>query len=153
MREKLARMRAERPDDDTQVFNPATMACFRMTRRLVGAFSLGERNMHEWFDDAIGLTGDWRKAGPVYAIPHRCLCGVRAKNLAVAGRCISVDTTVWDVTRAIPGCVVTGEAAGTAAAMAAGGCGGDLRALPVRELQEELRGAGALIEKELVAAV
>ena len=153
LREKLARMRAERPGDDIQVFNPATIACFRMTRRLVGAFSLGERHMHEWFDDAIGLTGDWRKAGPVYAIPYRCLCGVRAKNLAVAGRCISVDTTVWDVTRAIPGCVVTGEAAGTAAAMAAVGCGGDLGALPVRELQEELRGAGALIEKELVAAV
>jgi glycine/D-amino acid oxidase-like deaminating enzyme len=152
LREKLEQLRAERPGEDVQVINTATIACFRMTRRLVGEFSLSERDVHTWFDDAIGLTGDWRKAGPVYAIPYRSLCGVRVRNLGVAGRCISVDTTVWDVTRAIPGCVVTGEAIGTAAALAAIGGDGSLHEVEIGGLQETLMGQGVLLESGLVAA-
>ena len=79
-----------------------------MTRRLVGRVTLAERHVHQWFDDTIGLTGDWRRSGPVYAIPYGCLRGVQTSNLLVAGRCISVDNTAWDVLRAIPPCVVTG---------------------------------------------
>ena len=96
--------------------------------------------MRQWFDDTVGLTGDWRKSGPVYAIPFRCIRGVENHNLLAAGRCMSVDNTVWDVMRVIPPCVVTGEAAGTAAALAAIHTDGDVHALCYEALRDQLLG-------------
>jgi hypothetical protein len=122
-----------------------------MTRRLVGTFSLGARDVHAWFEDAVGLTGDWRERGPVYAIPMRALRAARVRNLLAAGRCISVDTSAWDATRAIPACVVTGEAAGTAAAMASRLHGGDVHVLELGRLQARLRRQGALLDPSLTA--
>lgn len=151
IRRHLAELRQRLPDDDPQPVMPPSLPCLRMTRRLVGAFSLGEAHVHEWFADAVGLTGDWRKAGPVYAVPLRSLCAVSTRNLITAGRCISVDTTAWDVTRAIPACVLTGEAAGTAAALAVAGTGSDLPSLPVTELQAQLRRQRGLLDPSLVA--
>jgi len=58
IRRCLAARRAERPDVDIQPILLPTIPCFRMTRRLVGAMSLGEQHVHQWFDDCIGLTGD-----------------------------------------------------------------------------------------------
>ena len=43
--------------------------------------------------------------------------GNTAKNLIAAGRCISSKAAMWDLTRVIPACAVTGEAAGIAAAL------------------------------------
>ena len=151
IRKKLADLREGDADADIQIVAPPSIACFRMTRRLVGAFSLGERHMHTWFDDAIGLTGDWRKRGPVYAIPLRSLCGVKMRNLLAAGRCVSVDTTIWDATRAIPTCVLTGEASGTAAALAVRQSQSDVHSLPADVLQRQLKRQGAFLEAALVA--
>ena len=121
-----------------------------MTRRLVAAFTLSQDHVHQWFDDTIGLTGDWRKPGPVFAIPFRCLRAPRNRNLLAAGRCISVDNTAWDALRVIPPCVVTGEAAGTAAAIAASSSDGDLSTLDGEVLQLQLRRQGVLLNPELV---
>ncbi len=150
IRLKLAELRARKTEIDIQIVAPPTIACVRMTRRLVGAFSLGERDMHRWFDDAVGLTGDWRKAGPVYAIPLRALCGVRMRNLLAAGRCISADTTIWDATRAIPTCALTGETAGTAAALAVRFSRNNVQAVPPDQLQCQLKRQGVLLDPELV---
>jgi hypothetical protein len=150
LREELARLRARFPDDDIQVLNLPTTACLRMTRRLVGEVSLGAQHVHTWFDDTVGLFSDWRRAGPVYAVPLRALRGVRTRNLLAAGRCISADRTAWDVTRAIPPCAVTGQAAGTAAAFAARDCAGDLAALPTARLQQHLQRQGCLLDPALV---
>jgi hypothetical protein len=122
-----------------------------MTRRLVGSFSLGARHVHQWFDDAVGLIGDWREAGPVYALPFSALHGVHNANLLVAGRCMSADTTVWDVTRSLPGCAVTGEACGSAAALALRQTEGDVRTLSIQALQSQLRNQGVLLDPGLVA--
>lgn len=149
-RARLAGLRAQHPGEDIQLLTPATIACLRMTRRLVGQCSLGETHMHRWFDDAIGLTGDWRKPGPVYAIPMRALCGVGTANLLAAGRCISADTSVWDATRAIPPCVVSGEAAGTAAALAVKHADSDAHVLDIHVLQRRLRSQGVLLDPALV---
>ena len=150
IRQSLAEIRAQRPAADPHLLMPATMACFRMTRRLDSAFTLGEKHMHEWFDDAIGLTGDWRRPGPVYAVPFRCLMATENRNLLAAGRCISVDNTAWDALRAIPPCVVTGEAVGTAASMAALHTNGDVHALCYEVLRDQLQSQGVLLNKILV---
>ncbi len=99
--------------------NIPTILQVRMTRKIIGEYELASEDEGKSFDDSIGLTGDWRKRGPVYHIPYRCLYSSRVTNLAVAGRCISVSNNdVWDITRVIPCCCVTGEAAGAAAALA-----------------------------------
>jgi hypothetical protein len=151
IRERLRVLRAKYPADDVQLLMLATMACFRMTRRLVGRFTLVEKHVHQWFDDTIGLTGDWRRSGPVYAIPYGCLRGVQTSNLLVAGRCISVDNTAWDVMRAIPPCVVTGEAAGTAAALASAQGNGDVGSLDFHSLRDRLLAQGVLLDSKLIS--
>lgn len=113
--------------------NAPTIPQFRMTRRLAGAFELDNRQVHTRFDDSVGMFGDWRRRGPVYELPFRTLYGNKVKNLLCAGRCISVTDTMWDITRVIPVCAQTGEAAGTAAAM-----GTDFAALDVSALQAKL---------------
>lgn len=111
----------------------STIPLVRMSRRLAGAYELDDNEDGCTFPDSIGMTGDWRKRGPVYEIPYRCLYSPERKNLFAAGRDISVTDAMWDITRVIPAAVVTGQAAGTAAAM-----GGDCAALDVQELQRRL---------------
>ncbi len=118
----------------------------RMTRRLSGAYALGEDEAFVDFPDSIGLTGDWRKAGPVFALPWRTLAGVKNANLAAAGRCISVKTDMWDITRVIPTAAMTGQAAGTGAALCARS-GVAMAELPVKTLQDTLRAHGMIIER------
>jgi len=150
IRDRLAALRAAHPDADVQPIALPTVPGLRMTRRLVGPVSIGDRHVHQWFDDTVALTGDWRRAGPVHAVPLRALRAGRCRNLLAAGRCISADTTVWDVTRAIPTCAATGEAAGAAAALAVRDAAGDVGALVVEALQRHLRAGGALLGPDLV---
>ena len=107
----------------------------RMSRRLVGEYTLDDSENRIAFEDSIGLTGDWRKPGPCYEIPFRSLYSKKVPNLICAGRIISVTDAMWDITRVIPPCAVTGEAAGTAAAMT-----NDFPGLNVSELQKKLSG-------------
>jgi len=110
-----------------------TIPQIRMTRKLVGEYTLSHTEEHTYFDDSIGMVSNWKKRGPIYEVPFRTLYSREIKNLAVAGRCTSVNETLWDAMRVIPCCAVTGQAAGTAAAMCT-----DFTALNVRKLQKEL---------------
>jgi hypothetical protein len=78
----------------------------------------------------------------VYEIPYRCLTTVAATNLIVAGRCISASRYVHQATKEIPAAMATGEAAGTAAAIAAGS-GVGARSVDVDRVRASLRAAGA----------
>ena len=78
---------------------------------------MNDQEVFKTFEDSIGMTGDWRKKGPIYEIPFGCLYGNDIKNLVTCGRNISVTDDMWDITRVIPVCAVTGEAAGVAAAI------------------------------------
>ena len=150
IRRGLARFRAEHPDEDFQPFKLPTIACFRMTRRLAGACELRDEDMHRWFDDAVCLAPDWRRRGPVWAIPWRCLAATRTANLAAAGRCASWAESAWDAMRTIPVCAATGEAAGLGAALALR-AGTPLPSLDARRLADELRARGNLLSPELAA--
>ena len=134
--QEILRRRAEGEPD----LVPATIATtpqFRMTRRLSGLYTLDESEVKTSFSDSIGMVSDWRNRGPVFEIPFRTLRGSEVKNLLAAGRCISVTDDMWDITRVIPDCAVTGEAAGVAAAMTA-----DLDTLDVALLQHTLATRG-----------
>lgn len=152
LRDFLARHRAEHPDEDIQIINMPTIPCFRMTRRLVGAYELEDGDMHRWFDDAVCLASDWRRRGPVWSIPWRCLAGVKTANLTVCGRCASWATSSWDAMRVIPVCAATGEAAGLGAAMAAESRR-HVSSLGASRIAKVLRSRGNIVDKKLVAPV
>ncbi len=120
-----------------------TIPLFRMTRRLEGRATLTTDDLGKWREDTVAMTGDWRRPAPVYAIGIDHLMG-RADNLFAAGRCISSDGDAWDVTRVIPTCAATGQAAGAAAAMVA-----QTGKLDLGQLQAQLKQAGAILDPEL----
>ena len=118
----------------------------RMTRKLAGEYTLAHTEEHTYFQDSIGMVSNWKKRGPVYEVPFRTLYSKEVKNLIVAGRCTSVNETLWDVMRVIPCCAVTGQAAGTAAAMT-----DDFSMLDVAVLQSKLKQNGVVLhEKDLL---
>ena len=111
-----------------------------MTRRLAGAYTqdITESNVH--YTDTVGIFPSWRKRGFVYELPLSSLYGKEIKNLLVAGRCISVTDAMWDITRVIPVCAVSGEAAGAAAVFS-----DDMTKINIEQLQKHLREAGFLL--------
>ncbi len=117
-------------------FQPTTIAMIpqlRMTRRVVGEYTLDDVEMHKYFYDSIGMVSDWRKRGPVYEVPFRTLYSINTKNLVFAGRITSVTDAMWDIMRVIPCCAITGEAAGIAASMH-----DDMSLLDITKLQDEI---------------
>jgi hypothetical protein len=81
-------------------------------------------------------------AGENYGIPYRCLLPRGLENVLVAGRCISTDRPLQGSVRVMPGCFITGQAAGMAAAMAAASSTVP-RSLEVPQLQARLAWMGA----------
>ncbi len=121
---------------DNEDFQPSTLATIpqlRMTRRVVGEYTLDTSEMHKHFDDSIGMVSDWKRRGPVYEVPFRTLYSSKMKNLLFAGRVTSVTEAMWDIMRVIPCCAITGEAAGIASAMS-----DDMTAIDVSALQAEI---------------
>ena len=129
-------------DSDYGPTSIATIPQIRMTRKIVGEYTLADKEMHTYFDDSIGMVSNWKKRGPIWEVPFRTLYSAKVKNLVCAGRCTSVNETLWDVMRVIPCCAVTGEAAGTAAAMS-----DDFTALDVKELQKVLQKNGVRLHE------
>lgn len=84
------------------------------------------------------------EGGDSFQIPYRSLLPVNRKNLLTAGRCICADHVAESGIRAISACMLTGQAAGTAAAIAAAR-GIDADQVDIRELQDSLRGQGVRI--------
>lgn len=128
---------------------PVTMPTIpqvRMTRKLVGEYTLCDTELHTYFEDSIGMVSNWKRRGPIYEVPFRTLYHKSVKNLICAGRCTSVNETLWDVMRVIPCCAVTGQAAGVAAAMS-----NDFSTLDVGALQAELQKRGVVLhEREIL---
>ncbi|MBR2621703.1 MAG: FAD-dependent oxidoreductase [Clostridia bacterium] len=138
-------LRKRENDPSAVISTIATIPQVRMTRKLVGEYTLSHNEEHVFFEDSIGMVSNWKKRGPVYEIPFRTLYSKAVENLIVAGRCTSVDETLWDVMRVIPCCAVTGQAAGTAAAMT-----DNFWALDIAELQRKLTESGVVLhEKDL----
>ena len=130
-------------DSELMPVTIATIPQIRMTRKIVGEYVLSNKEMHKYFEDSVGMVSDWKKRGPIYEVPFRTLYNSKVKNLICAGRCISVNETMWDIMRVIPCCAVTGQAAGTAASMT-----DDFLKLDVKELQEVLKNNGVVLHED-----
>jgi hypothetical protein len=112
-----------------------------MTRRLIGAETqdIGDSCVH--YPDSVGIYPSWRKRGVVYELPLSILYGKEVKNLLTAGRSVSVTNALWDITRVIPVCAVTGEAAGAAAALS-----DNMTKIDIDKLRAYLGSCGVLLE-------
>ena len=145
--QEIDRLRAEVPEfQRAHVCEIARDLGITESRRLRGAYVLARDDMNRDFPDQIAITGHWTKYGVTYAIPYRSLRTDEVENLLVAGRCISVDHRTHHATKEIPPSMATGEAAGTAAALAAR-AGAPVAAVDVDTLRERLRGAGAIVDR------
>ncbi|MBQ2806445.1 MAG: FAD-dependent oxidoreductase [Clostridia bacterium] len=133
-------------DPNAVISTIATTPQIRMTRKLVGEYTLSHTEEHTRFEDSIGMVSNWKRRGPVYEVPFGTLYSKAVKNLIVAGRCTSVNETLWDVMRVIPCCAVTGQAAGMAAAMT-----DDFSALDVSVLQDKLKHNGVVLHESDLA--
>ena len=82
--------------------------------------------------------------GESYGIPYRTLTPRGMDNLLVTGRCVSTDRQVQGSIRVMPGCYITGQAAGMAAAIAIER-GVDTRGFAMGELLNRLQDIGAFL--------
>jgi hypothetical protein len=142
---EVDRLRAEVPQfRNAHLCDVATQLGITESRRLVGEYVLRREDMDHPIDDAIGITGHWTRYGARYWIPYRSLLVRELDNLLAAGRCISVDHRTHHATKEIPACMVTGQAAGTAAALAVQ-AGIGPKHVDVTALRDALRRAGAIL--------
>jgi hypothetical protein len=117
----------------------------RLSRLLDGVRKLKVHDIRNGakFRDVIGYSGAFATA-PAFQIPYGSLVPAKVENVLAAGRCISAEFDVADITRLIPVCWVTGQAAGLAAAL----CIQDKckpRNVSVTKLQNLLRKQGAYL--------
>jgi hypothetical protein len=122
------------------------MLGIRESRHIVGRYTLSSADEDVMHDDRIAvIRGDGRWFSQTMSVPYACLLPEFMDNIIFAGRCISATQDVYDAVRAIPSCMATGQAAGTAAALCAHS--GDMSAasLDVPELQRRLRESGAVV--------
>lgn len=105
------------------------------------------------FDDAIGCFGfidhptNRIKNAGAYNIPYRALIPKELDNALIAGRMMTTDFLAHNSTRNTVSCLICGQAAGTAAAMAAER-GRSPREVDVEALRSRLRAAGVLLEPQ-----
>ncbi len=81
--------------------------------------------------------------GESYGVPYRILTPKKLLNVLVAGRCVSTDRQMQASIRVMPGCYLTGQAAGDAAALACKSK--DIRKVNIEELQNEIIKSGGII--------
>lgn len=133
----------------------------RETRRVHGDYRVTREDVlsARQFDDQIGLCGapiedhvpgtgtvwEYLPEGETVGIPYSSLVPRDGENILVAGRCFSATHDAQASIRSMAQCMAMGQAAGTAAALAAAG-DGEVRHVGVRRLRERLSADGAVIE-------
>jgi hypothetical protein len=163
-------IRKSRPEcQDAFVIYTCPMMGIRDSRNIIGDHVLTEEDFLACrkFPDAIGQSGRamnvhppfgvpedrmkqweppfWTEIPEPFEIPYRALLPKELDNILVAGRCISAKGLIQGSIRGEPQCIVTGQAAGTAAAVAVHD-GVNPRQIDVKKLQALLREQGALFE-------
>jgi hypothetical protein len=145
----------------------STQVGVRETRRVHGDARLTGDDVlsARQFDDQIGLCGapiedhhpgegtTWRYLpdGAVVGIPFGTLVARDAANVLVAGRCFSATHDAHAAVRSMGQCMAMGQAAGTAAALAAR-ARADVREVGFGRLAAALRADGAILDPDLAAA-
>ena len=117
----------------------------RMTRRIIGKKELNCTDAYAYVDSSIGCVAHCMdNPAPVYEFPYEGLYSTAVTNVLAAGRMVSAGGRGWEIMRSIPQCALTGEAAGTAAALAVRG-DGNVDHVDIKKLQEILLANGNIL--------
>jgi hypothetical protein len=127
----------------------------RDTRKICALYELTATDVREQgrFEDSIGIFPEFidgygllilPTTGRYFHVPYRALVPQGVENLIVAGRCIGGDRVSHAAVRNMMCCAVSGQGAGTAAAVSLRR-DEPLHSLDVAALQAELRRQGARI--------
>ena len=157
--------------EQVRLVQTGSLMGIRETRRITGDYTLGiaDYKKRAVFPDEIGryayaidihpgttdaasyekhrkeFDQEYRYGrGESYGIPYRVITPKGLDNVLVAGRCVSTDQLVHGSLRVMPGCFITGQAAGVAAAMASNS-GKSVHGIDVKELQRRLKAFGAYL--------
>lgn len=149
--------------EDSYLLQIADIVGVRETRRVIGDYQLTGSDVLEAkrFDDAIGYCGatvdvhnveggkeltrmSAIREGKSYQVPYRMLLPQGVDNLLVAGRCVSADRVACGSIRQQAGCLVTGQGAGVAAALASKQKTSP-RNVPYAHLRAELENQGVVL--------
>jgi hypothetical protein len=129
--------------EQAKIIATASLLGVRESRRIKGVYTLNKDDYEarRTFPDEIGrynfpadihpsragrkelqehkklFSSSAYKKGESYGIPYRILLPAGQMNLLLCGRCVSSDRHVFSSLRCIPGCYITGQASGMAAAL------------------------------------
>ena len=109
------------------------------------SIALGNYDIDIHNPEGAGTSHYYFKPGEYYSIPYRSLLPKEYDNLLVGGRCISATHEAQASIRIMPICATTGEAAGTAAAVAFN-TGKTAKTVDIKQVQALLKKNGAAIE-------
>ena len=113
--------------ENSYIYDSASQTGTRGSRRLLGEYVLtgDDVKARKSFDDIVGVFPQAVPMGMTpegmqknVGLPYRCLVPASVDGLLAAGRCFSSDQAANTMFNVIPHCVVMGQAAGTAAALA-----------------------------------
>merc|ERR1719474_2129601 len=139
--------------EDAKLRNFGMTIGTRDSRKIIGRYNLtGEDVRNEArFDDAIGIFPEFidgynililPTTGRYFQVPYGIMVPPSVDNLLVAGRCVAGDKTSHCAMRNMMACTVTGQGAGTAAAVSIKE-GASTLEVDVKKVQEELVKQGA----------
>ena len=104
--------------NDYELTSIPTMPQFRMIRHIVGNATFdGTENNKNDYQDSVGCFSDFRRSDTRYQLQYGTLYNEQFPNILAAGRIISAEGEGWQITRVIPVCALSGQVAGTAAAL------------------------------------
>ncbi|MDQ0217690.1 FAD-dependent oxidoreductase [Peribacillus cavernae] len=146
-------------------FVPSIFAGVRETRRIEGLYEISDEDVTvgRKFEDTIGQicfpvdihdpdTGQasFYEIGDdgAFDIPYRAMIPKNVDNIIVAGRCISATSFAHGSTRNMAPCLVMGESAGVAAALAAEH-NVNMPELDIKKLQDTLEERGVFLGKRV----
>jgi len=131
---------------DARILSFAPQLGVRESRRIAGLYEIKRHDLEtsRTFPDAIGSAGLGVLDNRPYQIPYRSLVPRGLDGLLVAGRCISADHWSQQAIRLIPAAMVSGQAAGTAAALCALG-NTQPRSLETSDLRTQLSADGVIL--------
>jgi hypothetical protein len=133
--------------ENCYLMDTATQVGVRSSRRLTGEYTVTMEDIasgKEQEDTVLvgpSFSGTVSDKNPHIYVPYRCLVPEKVDNLLTAGRCVSADQIAINVLSPIQFCIGTGQAAGTAAAVAVKD-GIAPRKVDYKELQKRLTSQG-----------
>lgn len=123
------------------------MCQFRTTRHIDGEYTLTVEDAYRHFEDSVGAICDFDRKDYLFEIPYRTMMKSGFDNLVTAGRSVAGNGYAWDVLRVIPPAILSGQAAGTAAALAIDSEKG-IDSIDVKQLQNCLEEGNVMIHFE-----